>query len=198
MSCFHRAPDRMRRWGALAVAVIALAGGAKTAAAKVDTASDTGFTVSHEGVVAASARSVWAALIKPSIWWSPAHSYSGAAKNFSLDRRPGGCFCEALPKGGGVQHARVLYVAPEKTLRLSGALGPLQGEALTGTLTITLKPADKGTNIRFDYVVGGYARFDLKQIAPAVDAVIGEQRTRLARLIETGRADAPTSAPSGH
>lgn len=196
MSRFRRAPCQLRRWGALAVAVSGLAGGASTATAKVDAQSDAGFALSHEGAVAASAEDIWAALVKPGKWWSPVHSYSGVAKNFSLDPRPGGCFCETLPNGGGVQHARVLYVAPEKTLRLSGAFGPLQGEALTGTLTITLKPAEKGTTVRFDYIVGGYAWFDFKQIAPAVDAVIGEQLTRLVRLTETGRADAPAPASS--
>ena len=49
------------------------------------------------------------------------------AKNLSIDARPGGCFCEKLPNGGGVEHARVVYVAPREVLRLSGALGPLQG-----------------------------------------------------------------------
>lgn len=172
------------------------AGGAMPVAAKVDSVSDTGFAVSRESVVPASAADIWSALIKPYKWWSPAHSYSGVAKNFSLDPRADGCFCEALPNGGGVQHARVIYVVPEKMLRLSGALGPLQSEALTGTLTITLKPGAEGTNLRFDYVVGGYARFDLQQIAPAVDAVIGEQQARLARLVETGSADVPRAAGS--
>jgi hypothetical protein len=34
-----------------------------------------------------------------------------------------------------------------------------------------------------DYVVGGHARFPLRTLAPAVDAVIGEQAAGLARAL---------------
>src|SRR3546814_10989363 len=60
-------------------------------------------------------------------------------------------------------------------LRLSGAFGPLQGEALDATLTIQIKETSTGSAMRFDYVVGGYMRFKTADIAPAVDKVIGEQ-----------------------
>jgi hypothetical protein len=66
-------------------------------------------------------------------------------------------------------------------------LCPLQSEALAGALSVTLTPVEKGTSLRFDYVVGGHARFDLAELAPAVDSVIGEQHMRLKRLIETGK-----------
>ena len=75
-------------------------------------------------------------------------------------------------------------------LRLSGALGPLQGEALAGTLTVTITAIDaRRSKISFDYVVGGFARFPLDSIAPAVDGVIGEQHSRLVRLVSTGKAE---------
>ena len=35
----------------------------------------------------------------------------------------------------GVEHLRVVFVAPPSTLRLGGALGPLQGSGLSGSLT---------------------------------------------------------------
>ena len=68
-------------------------------------------------------------------------------------------------------------------LRLSGAFGPLQGEALSGTLTIQIKEIPTGSLIRFDYVVGGYMRFKVGDIAPAVDGVIGEQLAGLAKAL---------------
>jgi hypothetical protein len=68
-------------------------------------------------------------------------------------------------------------------MRLSGAFGPLQGEALTGTLTIQIKATPGGSALRFDYVVGGYMRFKVADIAPAVDTVIGEQLAGLARAL---------------
>ena len=84
---------------------------------------------------------------------------------------------------GSVQHARILFAKPNEMLRLSGALGPLQGEAVTGTLTIQIKPMDGGSLIRFDYVVGGYMRVKVADIAPAVDGVIGQQLAGLAKAL---------------
>ncbi len=132
----------------------------------------------------------------PQKWWSKAHSWSGDAENFWLDSQAGGCFCEKLPDSGGgmgsVKHAEILFAKPGSLLRLSGALGPLQGEALKGTLTIQIKPEDGGSRIRFDYVVGGYMRFDPKEIGPAVDNVIGEQLRGLAAAL--GGALPPAAA----
>ena len=36
----------------------------------------------------------------------------------------------------------VVYAAPDKALRMRGALGPLQSEAVTGVLTIALEAVD--------------------------------------------------------
>ncbi|MBJ7502267.1 MAG: hypothetical protein JHC57_21110, partial [Sphingopyxis sp.] len=130
---------------------------------------------------------VWKMLRMPQSWWSKDHSWSGDAANFWLDSQAGGCFCEKLPDSGAgvgsVQHARVLFSKPGQLLRLSGALGPLQGEALTGTLTIQIKETPTGSALRFDYVVGGYMRFKVAEIAPAVDKVIGEQLLGLANAL---------------
>ena len=157
--------------------------------AKILSSSDAGFAVAHESIVQVKPEKIWAAMIEPAKWWSGAHSWSGKAENFSLQAQPGGCFCEVLSDGGFAEHARVIYARPGYMLRLSGALGPLQSEALTGTLSIEMKPADSGTRISFHYVVGGYARFDLAGFAGAVDGVIGEQHARLTRLVSTGSAD---------
>lgn len=166
-------------------AVIALAPTA--ASAKVIDQSDTGFTAAHTAQVAATPADVWKMLRMPQNWWSKEHSWSGDAANFWLDSQAGGCFCEKLPDGGSglgsVQHARILFSKPNELLRLSGAFGPLQGEALTGTLTIQIKETPTGSALRFDYVVGGYMRFKVAEIAPAVDKVIGEQLRGLANAL---------------
>jgi uncharacterized protein YndB with AHSA1/START domain len=158
---------------------------AAPAAAEVREADAGGFTVSHVHKVMASPAAVWAALVQPARWWSKDHSWSGDAGNFSLDPRAGGCFCERWgtgPAASGAEHGRIVFAAPGAQLRIVGALGPLQGEALTGTMTVTLKGEGAATSVTIDYVVGGHARFPLKDIAPAVDRVIGEQATRLAAL----------------
>ena len=157
---------------------------AAPAAAEVLAATPGGITTSNTATVTATPAQVWAALVEPARYWSPAHSWSGDAANMTLDPRAGGCFCEALPaSGGSVEHMRVIHAAPGEMLRLSGALGPLQSEALAGTLTVTLSPVNDGTRIEWTYLVGGHARFDLVQLAPVVDGVMAEQLRRLAELL---------------
>ena len=80
---------------------------------------------------------------------------------------------------------RVIYAAPGERLRMSGALGPLQSEAVIGTLTIDLSSAPGGTEVSWTYVVGGNARFALPEVAGAVDMVLGEQMRRLVSNLES-------------
>jgi hypothetical protein len=81
---------------------------------------------------------------------------------------------------------RVVLVWPKKTLRLSGGLGPLQGEGVVGTLTWELKPAGTGTEVTQTYIVGGHMRLDGTETPALVGQVIGEQLARMKRLVETG------------
>ncbi len=159
--------------------------------AEVTNTADNGFTVKHAAPVNAAPEVVWKTIIAPARWWNGEHSFSGNAENFYLVPQAGGCFCELLRTAsedniksaeGSVQHMRVVFAQNNKALRMSGALGPLQGEAVTGTLTIGLRPDGDSTAISFVYKVGGYMEFPVDQIAPAVDGVIGEQLTRLAAL----------------
>lgn len=144
--------------------------------------SETGFVVENKAVASAAPDAVWAALVTPARYWNPDHSYSGKAENFTLDAKAGGCFCEALPNGGSVEHMRVVFVMPGSALRLVGGLGPLQSEGVAATLTWALKPVPTGTEITQTYVVGGHMRFDVPATAPLVGQVLNEQLTRLAAL----------------
>jgi uncharacterized protein YndB with AHSA1/START domain len=168
---------RMRKAVLFLMAVIAAA----PARAEV-TVSDQGFSVRNSAIVAAPPAQVWAALVQPSRYWNPAHSYSGSGSNLSLEPRAGGCFCETLPEGGSVEHLRVTMVQPNRLLRLSGALGPLGSEGLAGALTWQLEAAEGGTRLTQTYVVGGNMRFERATIAPAVDGVLREQLERLTAL----------------
>src|SRR5690242_14956276 len=97
------------------------------AVAEVTARSENGFTLSFERPVAASAQAVLEAVALPAAWWSDAHTWSGSAANLSVDLRPGGCWCEALP-GGGVKHAEAVLVWPEQDMvRFDAPFGPLQG-----------------------------------------------------------------------
>lgn len=161
---------------------------ASPASAKVLESSASGFTTSSTVTVTATPAQSWDALVHPARYWSSQHSWSGNAANLAIDPVAGGCFCERWRgrKGaqpGSAEHMRVINVQPFELLRMRGSLGPLQSEALTGTLTVTLKPAGSGTEITWQYVVGGHARFELAGVASAVDDVLGEQLGRLADLL---------------
>jgi uncharacterized protein YndB with AHSA1/START domain len=155
----------------------------------VGQAAPNGFVVRHQATVSAPPTKVFDVLVRQvGLWWNPEHTFSGDAKNLSIDPRPGGCFCEKLGKGGGIEHLRVIYIVPGEILRMSGALGPLQASGVNGSLTWTLASAQGGTALDLSYSVGGFLEGGLEKIAPAVDMVLGEQLRRLKRFIETGKA----------
>jgi uncharacterized protein YndB with AHSA1/START domain len=175
---------RILPFAAFAVACAAPAG------AEVTGQNASGFATAGTVAIAAPPDRVWAALVQPGRWWNPQHSWSGDAANLTLEPVAGGCFCETLANGGSVEHMRVIYADPARQLRLSGALGPLQGEGLAATLTVTLEKAGARTTLAWTYKAGGYTGLPLAQIAPAVDGVVSEQFARLGSLVETGTAQA--------
>ncbi len=186
-------------------AALLLAAPAMRAQAEVVAQSDAGFVIKQSVEVSADQQAVWKALIAPAKWWSSDHTWSHDAANLYLDAQATGCFCEKLPRPanapvdqriGSAEHMHVIFADPQRgLLRMSGALGPLQGEALNGTLTIELKKTETGTQIEMEYVVGGYMRMKSEEIAPAVDGVLGQQLAGLAKLFEAAAPAA--SATSG-
>jgi uncharacterized protein YndB with AHSA1/START domain len=170
------------------------------AMAEVKESSASGFVIQLGVDVPAAPQASWDALVMPRKWWSAEHSYSSDAGNFSLDPRASGCFCEVLPNKtspkaaprGSVEHMRVVYAEQPRALRMTGALGPLQAGAGTGTLTVILKPEGEGTRLLWEYAYGGYVRGDVPAMAKAVDGVLAEQLLRLARLLG-GRGAAPVA-----
>jgi uncharacterized protein YndB with AHSA1/START domain len=168
------------------------------ALAEVKESSSSGFVIQLGIDVPATPQAAWDALVTPRKWWSAEHSYSSDAANFTLDPRAGGCFCEILPS---VEHMRVVYAEQPRALRMTGALGPLQAGAGTGTLTAILKPEGEGTRVLWEYAYGGYVRGDVPAMAKAVDGVLAEQLLRLGKLLGArGAAQTsqgrPTPAPA--
>ncbi|UVO49743.1 SRPBCC family protein [Sphingomonas sp. SUN019] len=159
------------------VGIIAL-GLATSVQAEVVKAEPAGFETAATVTIAAPPQVVWDTLRSPTKWWNAEHTYSGDAKNLYIDSQATGCFCEKIPGDtpttrGSVEHARIVYSQPPKMLRLQGALGPLQAEAVTGTMTFTLTPEGAGaTKVTLTYVVGGYIRGGAEKIAPLVDKVM--------------------------
>ncbi|MBV9331822.1 MAG: ATPase [Alphaproteobacteria bacterium] len=155
-----------------------------TAKAEIVASGPGGFSVHHSVHVFAGPVAAYRVLVSPRLWWSSDHTYSHDASNLSLDPRAGGCWCEALPNGGSVQHMTVALAMPGKLLRLKGALGPLQGLGVEAAMTVTLTPTGSGSDVGLDYVVGGYSTDGLEKLARPVDHVLGEQLARLKQAIE--------------
>lgn len=156
---------------------------AAPAAAEVKSATSAGFEVESRSVVSATPAEAYALLARPGEWWEDEHTYSGDSANMRIRLKAGGCFCERMPDGGTIEHARVVYARPAQQLRLQGGLGPLQAEAAIGTLTWTLKAVQGGTEIIQSYVVGGYVRGGADKYAPIVDRVLAAQLEGLKRRL---------------
>jgi len=180
---------------AVAVLVVDLAG-AGAARAEIVSAGPSGFSLRHTAETPNVAPPViWAALADVAKWWDPEHTYSGDARNLTLEPFVRGCFCEKLGLYAGIEHGSVVYAMPAKTLRISGALGPLQEFGITGVMTWQIEPAAGGSRITFTYNVGGFADRPLADWAPIVDEVLGGQLQRLARYVTAGNPEQPKPAP---
>ncbi|MEG3150672.1 hypothetical protein U1769_12325 [Sphingomonas sp. ZT3P38] len=71
-------------------------------------------------------------------------------------------------------------------MRLTGALGPLQAEAVVGTLTFKLDPEGAtATKVSLSYVVSGYVRAGADVLAPKVDEVLALQVLNLKSAAES-------------
>ena len=169
-----------------------LAAGAMTVAtatlsAVVVDLADNGFTVKSTVTVDAEPAKAFQALVDVGKWWDPAHTYTQDAANLSIDAKPQGCFCERLPGKTAAVHMTVVNVVTGQMLRLEGGLGPLQALGVAGSMTWTVKPADRGATVELRYAVGGYNPGGFNALAPAVDTVLRSQLERYKRYVDTGK-----------
>ena len=159
---------------------------ASPGAAEVVSASPNGFEVRETVNLVVPADVAFETFTSIPAWWDPDHTYSGDSKNLTLDLRPGGCFCERFPKGGGIEHMRVTYIEPGKRVVLSGPLGPLLYEATAGVMNIEVKSAAGGSQLILDYRAAGFFNGGADKLAVQVDEVLAEQMKRL-RTYAAGR-----------
>ena len=166
--------------------------GAGPARAEIVSAGPSGFNLRHTAETPNVAPPIiWAALADIAKWWDPEHTYSGDARNLSLEPFVRGCFCEKLGLYAGIEHGTVVYAMPAKTLRIHGALGPLQEFGINGVMTWQIESAAGGSRVTFTYNVGGFADRPLADWAPIVDEVLGGQLQRLARYVTAGNPEPP-------
>ncbi|MBL8816435.1 MAG: SRPBCC domain-containing protein [Planctomyces sp.] len=156
----------------------------RTSSADVKDSSDQGFSSVVSISVNGDPRTVFDTLIKPSKWWNPAHSWSGDAANMSIDPVPGGAFLEKLPDGGFCRHMEVVYAEPGKLLRMHGGLGPLQEQAIHGSMTVRLRKDGDQTVVDVTYNVTGYVPGGISKWSAPVDGVLSEQFDRLKKSME--------------
>lgn len=167
---------------AIACSVATIAIYAAAIQAEVKESTDQSYTIEQTFDVGTSADKVWQTLIHPAKWWSSSHTWSGKAENLSLDVKPGGGWDEVLPDNGFVRHMTVIFCQPNQTLRLSGALGPMQEYAVNGVLTVKLAEDSGKTKMTIAYRVSGSFPGGLGKLAPVVDGVLKEQFTALAKV----------------
>jgi uncharacterized protein YndB with AHSA1/START domain len=175
----------MRQCSLGVLALVILSGMPARSAPQV---TPTGFLVKLDVSVNAPVAKVYDALVgHVGSWWNPQHTYSHDAKNLSIDARAGGCFCEKLPNSGGIEHLRVVYVAPPQVVRFSGALGPLQASGVSGSMTWKLTGGAEDTRVELSYSVGGFIEGGFERIAPAVESMLNDQLNRFKLFVETGK-----------
>jgi len=148
------------------------------ASAEVLSASPTGFEVQEVVNLVVPQPSAYAAFGQVGQWWNKEHTYSGEASRMSLQLRPGGCFCEPLEGGGGVEHMRVTYLKPGEQIVLTGSLGPLLYQATAGVMDVRFERIAGGTRVTLNYRAAGFAKGDGDKMAPLVDQVLAEQMKR--------------------
>jgi hypothetical protein len=151
---------------------------AAPASAEVVSASSNGFHVRQTAQMVVPPVEAYSAFGRVGSWWNAEHTYSGKAANLSMALSAGGCFCERLDGGGGIEHLRVNYADPGKRVVLTGSLGPLLYEATAGVMDVQFDRIAGGTRVTMDYRVAGFANGGADKMAPLVDGVLAEQFKR--------------------
>jgi hypothetical protein len=148
------------------------------ACAEVISADPHGFEVQHSVNIVIPVPQAYAAFGRIGAWWSPDHTYSKDAGNLRFALQPGGCFCEAFPKGGGVEHLRVALVKPNEEIVLTGSLGPLLYQAASSVMDVRFERTAGGAKVTLNYRAAGFAKGDADKLAPLVDGMLSEQVKR--------------------
>ena len=151
---------------------------AAPAPAEVVGSGPNGFSVRHSVQLVVPTERAYAAIGELPRWWSKDHTYSGDSANLGIVLRPGGCFCETLGKGGGIEHMRVVLVQPGERVVMSGALGPLLYDGVAGVMDLKVERIAGGSRVTMEYRAAGFANAGADKLAPIVDKVLGEQLRR--------------------
>ena len=164
--------------------LLALVFGRSLALGEVVSSNESGFQIQIQQTIHADVHDCFRQALRIQQWWSSDHTYSGDQKNLYLEPKPGGWFGEKLPEGGFVKHLELIHLAPNKLIRLTGGLGPLQEMGVNGALTLKFEQMELDTMVTLTYHVSGFAPSGLDKIAPAVNHVLSEQIDNLKEAVE--------------
>lgn len=156
-----------------------------TTLADVIAKSETGFNLRITSEVSVTPEVAYDQFVKVDEWWVESHSWFGSRKNFSLEAKAGGCFCE-IQGEKQVQHMQVTFVNPGEEIKMIGGLGPLQMMGLHGGMSWRFEPLEgsSGTRIVQTYNVTGWAPGGLLDLADIVDAVQTGQQNALTKRLQ--------------
>ena len=151
---------------------------------KVLHVTETGFMVENQVTIPRPADQVWHSLLNDvDKWWPKDHTWWGNDSALSIDSYAGGCFCEKVGYKSA-EHMRISFVEPQKLLRMTGGLGPLQGMGMHGALDWAFATTDEGTQITLTYRVSGIDPNGFEKLAPIVAQVQGMQLQGLADFLK--------------
>ena len=163
---------------------------APSSIADTESVSANGFVITNTVTVAATPAQSWRAMTQHiDEWWPKDHSWWNG--KFSISARAGGCFCETSG-ARSAEHMRVVFVDPDRTLRMTGGLGPLQGMGMFGALDWQFTSVDEApatSTITLRYHVQGYSASGYDDLAPIVDKVQGLQLQALADFLQPDETD---------
>lgn len=175
---------------------LALAVLAPGAAAETANVSPAGFDITIRRELRTPMEKAWPSIGRIGQWWSSAHTWSGNAANMTMELAAGSCFCERWSDGQGggesVEHGRVVAVRrsdKEALVRLQASLGPFQERPGAGILSFVVAAAENGSTLTVTYRFRGGADAGLDKVAAGVDKVIEQQADRLAKFIDSGKAE---------
>src|ERR1044071_8723415 len=149
-----------------AIPLIVLSLIASPAAAEVVSSNANGFHVRETVQLLVPTDRAYAAFARLPEWWNKDHTYSGDSANLSLALNAGGCFCERLKDGGGVQHMHVSFIDPGERIVFTGALGPLLFQATAGVMDVQFERVAGGSKVTLAYKAAGFAEGGADKLAP--------------------------------
>lgn len=152
--------------------------------AEVVESHEYGFKIVQNYEINAKGKQIYNSILAPKNWWSSSHTWSKNSNNLYIEPFANGCFCEKLKNKGSVLHMNIVYIAPNKEIRMFGALGPMQFSGSTGHLILKITEKDNSSNLEISFIGGGYFSGGLNKLAPMADKMLSEQFSNLKNFIE--------------